>query len=1110
MRKKIIISYIVLLVFVFQGINTQSLENQNQSINQDSIINSDGTLSSTNTIAGDYATLFSIIINEIMVDPSIGNEWIELYFTGTGSVAELNISEYQLIIDDYTINISTPSSIGESDPYFVVDNTTSTWNYVETPDLLKSEGSYIELYSFFSGGGTRLLDYGGYGDKGGAPAPGEDEVLATPFPRVPSSIDKNSRNFERDMEITSNSTLGTVNSADLPISHLFYPDIVINEVEPSATGFIEIYNNPRNRDGTEAFTTLEDIDNDGDFDLIVSKHIYFPHPVDDPSIVPVRPVIDYYENTGNLTHPQFQYSSGYFSYLEGVARYMTPNLIDNDADGDYDLIYGKEIGSPGVGNHENLQTSVGMPMWTGDTKLGAKSDGFDLPGANRYFGIDAANLDDDPELEYIITGSYYITTTMTYVSSNITVLDPTGPGTWDYYNYAGELPNVSTYEFAAPSLVDYDDDGLFDILIAADGVNELYENIGTVSQAEWELVPNYFAGINNSGRHSLSLGNYIDSPTGKDIILGLPNGSLVFYRNQNNNTHPNWVLDNSIFDDKYDVDISGWQIYNSKGATPYYQIPADTILADGEYFVLDLATVPGLDITASNCKIILMDSNGSRQDQIGWENIPDGLAIVRPEISMWFDYVTAELVEQAGYQKIFGTIRTDEFLDYINHEFETKGYFQYDTKYLGENFDVSSTRYTSDNLHVGYNVETSRMMLLSSTKGELNPNFNISKPSVTEIRLFESPNTVDFSFNISSTVNISDISATLILDDLSFNWFDYYNSSRSWNKYDGVFINPALLFEEDVLPYWTSNTTLEEAYNETFYNEVFVDPYINRTTEEMRAGGIDLLYHKTENVSVIADTTLFTQWRTYLTYNDSSFHLLPPSSAPFLNITINGYDINPGINDRTEKFYLGKSTFPTVEAEYELSNPRPVEDVIKIWSAEADEGGQLAFNISISETSGVPSLDTIFTLRLQDGLEFYTGDGGTGWDIVAGDISFTYTVHESTNSTYFRVNLGTIIEIDDDTAGYTINFIIDCEKAVKNSIIPIEISPSNGSPVKKNMNVRVFTWYNPYHFQNDIVIPVWIIGMYIGMTLLAFYGYRRRIKIWKEELLKPKLGDENF
>ena len=78
------------------------------------------------------------------------------------------------------------------------------------------------------------------------------------------------------------------------------------------------------------------------------------------------------------------------------------------------------------------------------------------------------------------------------------------------------------------------------------------------------------------------------------------------------------------------------------------------------------------------------------------------------------------------------------------------------------------------------------------------------------------------------------------------------------------------------------------------------------------------------------------------------------------------------------------------------------------------------------------------------------------------------------------------------------------------SVITIEIAPSNGALVRKNMNVRVFPWYNPYHFNNDIAIPVWIVGMYIGITLLAFYGYRRRIKIWKEELLKPKLGDKTF
>ena len=108
MRKKIIISYIVLLVFIFQGINTASIiENQGQDTNQNSYLNNDDILSSTNSAAGDYATLFSVIINEIMVNPVVGEfEWVELYFTGTGAADELDIGGYQLIIDDFVIEIA--------------------------------------------------------------------------------------------------------------------------------------------------------------------------------------------------------------------------------------------------------------------------------------------------------------------------------------------------------------------------------------------------------------------------------------------------------------------------------------------------------------------------------------------------------------------------------------------------------------------------------------------------------------------------------------------------------------------------------------------------------------------------------------------------------------------------------------------------------------------------------------------------------------------------------------------------------------------------------------------------------------------------------------------
>lgn len=83
--------------------------------------------------------------------------------------------------------------------------------------------------------------------------------------------------------------------------------------------------------GRASAPILIDIDGDGDLDLVVGKR---------------NGKLKYFENTGNDSDPEFTRRMGLRNPFKGikVGRGSTPNLIDIDGDGDLDLVVGKRNG----------------------------------------------------------------------------------------------------------------------------------------------------------------------------------------------------------------------------------------------------------------------------------------------------------------------------------------------------------------------------------------------------------------------------------------------------------------------------------------------------------------------------------------------------------------------------------------------------------------------------------------------------------------------------------------------------------------------------------------------------------------------------------------------
>ena len=188
---------------------------------------------------------------------------------------------------------------------------------------------------------------------------------------------------------------------------------------------------------------------------------------------------------------------------------LFPALADIDADGDLDFFMGAYNGQ--ITHYRNDGTRQ-IPAWTFITAL------YDSMNVVNYSKLAFADIDHDDDLD-LFTGNgagsvYYLKNKGTPDSADFT--------------YISTIASVAAR--ATPNLADIDNDGDFDLFVGnSDGRIYFYPNQGSADTAKWGTPNTYYFNIDVGIDAAPFVIDY-DNDGVKDLLIGNSNG-IIYYRN---------------------------------------------------------------------------------------------------------------------------------------------------------------------------------------------------------------------------------------------------------------------------------------------------------------------------------------------------------------------------------------------------------------------------------------------------------------------------------------------------------------------------------------------------------------------------------------------------
>lgn len=290
------------------------------------------------------------------------------------------------------------------------------------------------------------------------------------------------------------------------LKHILGATAVFFGLNASAQNFDGPVENPFGLTSTYKFATptAVDLDNDGDFDLMVGEYYG---------------VMQYFENTGTKSNAQFAAPvKDPFNITPSGSYLASPTFADLDDDGDQDMLIGGYDGAQVY--YENIGTA------TSPNFSASQINPFGLD-SSYYFSVPRfVDLDGDGDQDVMIA-EYY---------GNMVYYENTGTKSSPQFTKSGNNPFGITPPndavLAFPDFADVDGDGDQDLLIGEYyGALAYYQNTGSATNPSFAARINEPFGIDSAYYIAVPTFVDIDDDGDLDLLVGEYYGKMQFYRN---------------------------------------------------------------------------------------------------------------------------------------------------------------------------------------------------------------------------------------------------------------------------------------------------------------------------------------------------------------------------------------------------------------------------------------------------------------------------------------------------------------------------------------------------------------------------------------------------